>query len=58
MNAITVKDVRKVYRDAASEPMPAADGVSFEVSKGQIYGLLGPKGAGKSTLVNSISESG
>jgi len=55
MNAITVEDIRKVYRGAGSDPVRAVDGVAFEVSKGQIYGLLGPNGAGKTTLVKILT---
>ncbi|MEA3500125.1 MAG: ATP-binding cassette domain-containing protein [Candidatus Marinimicrobia bacterium] len=32
----------------------AVDDVSFEVSKGSIYGLLGPNGAGKTTTIRMI----
>ena len=32
----------------------AVDDLSFEVQKGQIYGIAGPNGAGKSTVFNLI----
>src|SRR4030081_2436112 len=35
----------------------AVDGVSFDVPAGTIHGLLGPKGAGKSTLMTLIAGS-
>ena len=32
----------------------AVDGVSFQVSRGEIYALLGPNGAGKTTTVEIL----
>ncbi|MFZ5875676.1 MAG: ATP-binding cassette domain-containing protein [Nitrospirota bacterium] len=55
MNAITVEDIRKLYRGAGADQVRAVDGVSFAVSQGQIYGLLGPNGAGKTTLVKILT---
>jgi len=46
---LEVKDLRKVYEDNA-----AVDGISFEVQKGEIFGILGPNGAGKTTTLEMI----
>ena len=35
--------------------LTAVDDISFEASKGHVFGLLGPNGAGKSTTINCIS---
>ena len=34
------------------------DGVSFEVKKGEIFGILGPNGAGKTTTLEMLERSG
>jgi ABC-2 type transport system ATP-binding protein len=50
MNAIVrVKDLRKVYDDKT-----VVDGISFEVEKGEVFGILGPNGAGKTTTLEMI----
>jgi ABC-2 type transport system ATP-binding protein len=46
---LKVKNLRKVYDDKA-----AVDGISFEVKKGEIFGILGPNGAGKTTTLEMI----
>lgn len=46
---IKVNDLRKSY-----EGVPALDGVSFEVHRGEIFGLLGANGAGKTTALEII----
>jgi branched-chain amino acid transport system ATP-binding protein len=50
MNAVLeVKDIRKNFGG-----ITAVDGVSFDVREGEILGLIGPNGCGKSTLFNCI----
>jgi branched-chain amino acid transport system ATP-binding protein len=34
--------------------LAALDGVSFEVARGRIFGLIGPNGSGKTTLLNIV----
>ncbi len=46
---LKVHKVRKVYGDK-----PAVDGISFEVKKGEVFGILGPNGAGKTTTLEMI----
>src|SRR5476651_844390 len=46
---LKVKDLRKVYDDKV-----AVDGISFDVRKGEIFGILGPNGAGKTTTLEMI----
>jgi ABC-2 type transport system ATP-binding protein len=43
---------RKIPRRTKSR---ALDGITFNVSKGEIFGLLGPNGSGKSTLIRILS---
>ena len=45
MYAIEVKNVRKSYGKVV-----ALDDVSFTASKGEVFGLIGPDGAGKTTM--------
>ncbi len=49
-NVIEVKDLKKVYPSGTQ----AVRGVSFEVKKGEIFGILGPNGAGKTTTLEIL----
>ena len=46
---LEVANIRKRFGGIA-----AVDGVSFEVREGEILGIIGPNGCGKSTLFNCI----
>lgn len=46
---LTVEGVVKQYGS-----LVAVDGVSFEVQRGEIFGILGPNGAGKTTTLEMI----
>ena len=35
-------------------PVNAVDGISFNVRRGEIFGILGPNGAGKSTTLSLL----
>jgi ABC-2 type transport system ATP-binding protein len=43
---IRIADLRKFYGD-----VKAVDGVTFEVARGEVFGMLGPNGAGKTTTI-------
>ncbi|GGK80672.1 multidrug ABC transporter ATP-binding protein [Sphaerisporangium melleum] len=49
MAVIEVTDLRKRYAD-----LTVLDGVSFSVEEGEIFGILGPNGTGKTTTVESV----
>ena len=48
-STIEVRNLRRTYGDVI-----AVDGISFEVSEGEIFGLVGPNGAGKTTTIECI----
>lgn len=53
MSILSVRDLEVTYRTQAG-PMPAVRGVSFDIETGEVLGLAGESGCGKSTVVNAI----
>ena len=51
MRGIELKNLTKHYKETA-----ALEGVTLTIEYGKVYGLLGRNGAGKSTMVNLISN--
>jgi ABC-type multidrug transport system ATPase subunit len=54
MNAVSVHNLVKQYRDG-KEAINAVQGVSFDVERGTIFGIIGPDGAGKTSLFRILT---
>jgi D-methionine transport system ATP-binding protein len=51
---ITLTDLTKVYRDR-DRKVTALDGVDLHVPEGEVYGVVGESGAGKSSLIRCVN---
>ncbi|MFA9434115.1 MAG: ATP-binding cassette domain-containing protein, partial [Deltaproteobacteria bacterium] len=51
MNFFEVKEISKNFGG-----LMAVGGVSFQVERGEIFGLIGPNGSGKTTIFNLINQ--
>jgi ABC-type multidrug transport system ATPase subunit len=51
MSILSIENLRKDYG-----PVQALKGVSFDVPKGTVFGILGPNGSGKTTMLGIITD--
>ncbi|PZX58090.1 ABC transporter ATP-binding protein [Algoriphagus chordae] len=49
---VTLENISKTYNEGA---LTAVDKVSFEVKKGELFGLIGPDGAGKTSIFRMLT---
>ena len=54
MSAVIVENIVKKYQIEKSEVV-AINGVSFDVAKGELFGIVGPDGAGKTSLFRVLT---
>lgn len=52
--AIEVKALSKGYNQKSNKAVKAVDNINFSIAKGEVFGLLGANGAGKSTTIECI----
>ncbi|MEO8413360.1 MAG: ABC transporter ATP-binding protein [Ginsengibacter sp.] len=52
--AVTAKNIIKFYGSKTTK-MQALYGISFEVNRGELFGIIGPDGAGKTSLIRILT---
>lgn len=52
---IILENVTKTFRSPKGDVFSALNGVSLEINRGEIVGIVGKSGAGKSTLIRTIN---
>lgn len=55
MNVITLKNVSKIYAQSRKKTV-AVDNINLEISSGDIFGIIGYSGAGKSSLIRLLNR--
>ena len=53
MSLLSVRDLQVIYKIQAGD-VPAVRGVNFEIDKGEVLGLAGESGCGKSTIAGAV----
>ncbi len=51
---IEFKDITKIYNAGTESAYEALKGINFKINSGELFGIIGPSGAGKTTIMNII----
>ena len=52
---LKVENVTKIFSKGNNKEFKAVDNISFEIANGEIFGLIGTNGAGKTTMMRMIA---
>src|SRR3954447_26372246 len=52
---IQLQELRKSFHDQKRGTVHAVDGISFDATSGEVFGLLGSNGAGKTTIMRMLA---
>ncbi|HRI21429.1 MAG TPA: ABC transporter ATP-binding protein [Panacibacter sp.] len=55
MSSVVVNNIVKTYASEKKEVIKALNNISFEVNKGELFGVIGPDGAGKTSLFRILT---
>ena len=54
-NVLSVKNLNKIYSNKSNKDLQALNNLNLDVQQGEIFGLLGANGAGKTTFINILA---
>jgi ABC-2 type transport system ATP-binding protein len=52
--AVRLDDLRMVFTSGLKAPVEALQGLTMEIPRGAVVGLLGPNGSGKTTAISCV----
>jgi NitT/TauT family transport system ATP-binding protein len=55
-NCLSIRHLRKVYRNLLKQDTAALDDINFDVKAGEFLSIIGPSGCGKSTLLKIVGN--